>query len=164
MKKLLLVLALACPCGAAAQEPQEKRLNGLERRVTSVEKRVTRLEGSPPSSREVKASPETAAPLAAVFIKKKQVVGKKIGFMLYLELENVSRRRFYAFNGVLVFRDETGAAIWSKPYAYGEPLLPGEVIEVSLGISSEQTREYLKFLKAKSVTVALEKQEVYGAE
>ena len=41
---------------------------------------------------------------------------------------------------------------------------PGESVEVSMGILSDQAKEYLKFVKARSVTVSLEKQEAYGSE
>lgn len=160
--KPALTLCLLLTCPLAAQEGGDKRLSGLEKRVTSVEQRVTRLEKRAPTAAAAAAEP--ADPVSAVFVKKQQVVGRALGLRLHVELENVSRRRFYAFNGVLVFRDGKGAVLWSKPYAFGEPLLPGERIEVALGISSEQTKDYLRLLKAKSITVTLEKQEVYGAD
>lgn len=157
---LTLCLLLLSPL--AAQEAGEKRLSVLEKRVTGVEQRVTRLEKRP---RPAAAEPaEPAEPISAVFVKKQQVVGRELGLRLHVELENVSRRRFYAFNGILVFRDAKGVVLWSKPYAFGEPLLPGERIEVALGVSSEKTRDYLRLLKAKAITVALEKQEAYGAD
>ncbi len=147
----------------AARDGQEKRVSGLEKRVTSVEQRVTRLERR--AQGPAAAAPaEPAEAITAVFIKKQQVVGRALGLRLHVELENVSRRRLYAINGVLVFRDAKGAVLWSKPYAFGEPLLPGERIEVALGVSSERTKDYLRLLKAKDITVAFEKQEVYGAD
>lgn len=164
MKRTALLLLLFCACALWAAEPAEKRLTGLEKRVSVVEKRVSRLEKAAPSPAETPAAEETKTPVAATFTGKKQVVGKKIGIRLFLELENISRRRLYAFNGLLVFRDEAGAEIWSKAYAYSEPLLPGERVEVALGVSSDQTKEYLRFLKARTITVALEKQEAYGAD
>ena len=33
-----------------------------------------------------------------------------------------------------------------------------------MGILSDQAKEYLKFVKARAITVSLEKQEVYGAD
>ncbi|PKM96720.1 MAG: hypothetical protein CVU79_11970 [Elusimicrobia bacterium HGW-Elusimicrobia-3] len=161
---LFALLLLTAP--AAAQNKTEKRLTGLEKRVTGVEKRVTRLEGGGGAQPAPAARPEApAAPVGVTFLAKKQVVGQeKIGIRLYMEFENLSNRRLYAFNGTLLFRDETGALIWSKPYGHSEPLGAGEKVEVSMGILSDQAREYLKFVKAKKVTVTLVKQEIYGVE
>ncbi len=140
-----------------------KRVAKVEKRLTSVEKRVTRLEGGAAPA-QVKAARQ-ADPIEAVFIKKKQVVTQeKIGVKLYVEFENVSNRRLYAFNGTLVFKDETGAVIWSRAYGYSEPIGPGEKAAAELAVSSDRTREYLKLVKARGITVSLEKQEVYGAE
>lgn len=160
----LAALLLAAP--AAAQNKTEKRLTGLEKRVTGVEKRVARLEGGAAAEAPRAARPEAPSDAVDVtFLAKKQLVGQeKIGIRLYLEFENLSNRRLYAFNGTLLFRDETGALIWSKPYGHSEPLGAGEKVEVSMGILSDQAREYLKFVKAKKVTVTLVKQEVYGLE
>lgn len=160
----LTVLLLAAP--AAAQNRTDKRLTGLEKRVTGVEKRVTRLEGGGVAQPSRAARPEAPSdPVGVTFLAKKQVVGQeKIGIRLYMEFENLSNRRLYAFNGTLQFRDETGALIWARPYGHSEPLGAGEKVEVSMGILSDQAREYLKFVKAKKVTVTLVKQEIYGVE
>jgi hypothetical protein len=160
----LAALLLAAP--AAAQTKTDRRLTGLEKRVTGVEKRVARLEGGAAAEAPRAARPELPSdPVGANFLAKKQLVGQeKIGIRLYLEFENLSNRRLYAFNGTLLFRDETGALIWSKPYGHSEPLGAGEKVEVSMGILSDQAKAYLKFVKAKKVTVALVKQEVYGVE
>ena len=163
MKTLLFPLLLACACAAFAADTAEKRLTGLEKRVSVVEKRVSKLENAAAPGPAAKAV-EPAEPIVATFIKKRQVVGEKIGVRLYVDLENVSRRRFYALSGLFVFRDEAGAVIWSKEYAYSEPFLPGDHMEVTLGVTSDKTKEYLKFLKAKVITVTLEKQEAYGAD
>ena len=161
---LAALLLLAAP--AAAQTKTDKRLTGLEKRVTGVEKRVTRLEGGAAGEAPRAARPEVPSdPVGVTFLAKKQLVGQeKIGIRLYMEFENLSNRRLYAFNGTLLFRDETGALIWSKPYGHSEPLGAGEKVEVSMGILSDQARPYLKFVKAKKVTVTLVKQEVYGVE
>jgi len=163
VKTLLLPLLLACAGAAVAADTAAKRLTGLEKRVSVVEKRVSKLENAAAPGPAAKAV-EPAEPIVATFIKKRQVVGEKIGVRLYVDLENVSRRRFYALSGLFVFRDEAGAVIWSKEYAYSEPFLPGDHMEVTLGVTSDKTKEYLKFLKAKVITVTLEKQEAYGAD
>lgn len=166
MKTLLLPLLLACAGAAFAADTVQKRLTGLEKRVSGVEKRVSKLENAaaPGAAAKSVEPAEPAQPIVATFIKKRQVVGEKIGVRLYVDLENVSRRRFYALSGLFVFRDEAGAVIWSKEYAYSEPFLPGDHMEVTLGVTSDKTKEYLKFLKAKVITVTLEKQEAYGAD
>ena len=169
MKFLFLAALLAGAIPAHCQDGDKpgpglvKRVAKVEKRVASVEKRVTRLEvGSAPA--QVKAARQ-ADPIEAVFIKKKQVVTQeKIGVKLYVEFENVSNRRLYAFNGTLVFKDETGAVIWSRAYGYSEPIGPGEKAAAELAVSSDRTKEYLKLVKARGITVSLEKQEAYGAE
>lgn len=165
---IILSLLLSVP-GIGAQT--EKRLSGLEKRVTKVEKRVTAIEqgGSPSAAGAAAAKQAVPAepkdPIAVYFIKKKQyVTAQKMGVSLFLELENVSRRKYYAFDGVMVFRDESGAVIWSNPYGYSEPLSPGERAEVTVEVSQVKAKEYLKFVKARAVTVAFEKQQVYGAD
>jgi hypothetical protein len=162
----LFLLLLACAGESFAADAAQKRLTGLEKRVSGVEKRVSRLENAAAPGPAVKSAEtaEPAQPIVATFVKKRQVVGEKIGVRLYVDLENVSRRRFYALSGLFVFRDENGAVIWSKEYAYSEPFLPGDHMEVTLGVTSDKTKEYLKFLKAKVITVTLEKQEAYGAD
>jgi len=168
MRALLLsLLFLAGP--AFCQTKTEKRLTGLEKRVTKVEKRLVRLEtgasASSPSAAQAAPRPLPANPIAVVFLKKKQIVGQeKLGIKLFLEFENTTNRKFFAFNGTLVFKDESGAVIWSRPYGHSEPLGAGERVEVSMGILSDQAREYLRFVRAKSVQATLEKQEVYGVE
>ncbi len=168
--KFILIAALfaaAAPLGAqgAGKRPPvlEKRVATVEKRVNSVEKRVTKLEGGTSP-----AQPKTALqanPIEAVFIKKKQIVSQeKIGVKLYVEFENISNRRLFAFNGTLVFRDETGAVIWSRAYGYSEPIGPGDKAQAELAVTSERTKEYLKLVKARGITVSLEKQEAYGAE
>lgn len=158
---VILLSAGVCP----AQDASKKRLTGLEKRVTRVEKRVTRLEGGAPPAAAAAAQPMPLEPVAVYFIRKQQLIGQeKVGLRLYLEFENVSNRRLYAFNGTLVFRNEKGAVIWSKAYGHSEPLGPAEKVEVSLGILTDQTKAYLAFVRALKITVELKKQEAYGAE
>lgn len=167
MRPVILTVLLLSTASLFAQDRTEKRLTGLEKRVTKVEKRVTSLEGGAarPAVAAAAQKKETANPIAVHFKGKKQVVGQaKLGIKLYLEFENLSARRFYAFNGTLVFKNEAGALIWSRPYAHSEPLGPGETVEVTMGLLSDQAKEYLKFVKARAVTASLEKQEFYSAE
>ncbi|MDO8805890.1 MAG: hypothetical protein Q7R35_15835 [Elusimicrobiota bacterium] len=168
--RLLLLSALLIFSGAAfAQVKTEKRLTGLEKRMTKVEKRLTDIEvgAARPGARPAAAAPrkEPENPIAVSFMGKKQVTGQtRLGMKLYLEFENLSSRSFFAFNGTLVFRNEAGALIWSRPYAHSEPLGAGQKVDVSMGILSTQAKEYLRFVKARSVTVSLEKQQAYAAD
>lgn len=167
MRSYVCLALLLAVCPVFSQTKTEKRLTGLEKRVSKVEKRVNRLEegGSAALAAAAPAEQEPAAPIAVQLLKKKQVVGQeRIGVKLYLEFENVSNRRYYAFNGVLVFRDAAGAVVWTKAYGYSDQLQPGQRVPVTLAVSSEQTKEYLKLLKAGGLTVSLEKQEAYGAD
>ncbi|MHB0996865.1 MAG: hypothetical protein ACYC2I_10900 [Elusimicrobiales bacterium] len=161
--RILLVLVLtAAPL--AAQNKTEKRLTGLEKRVTKVEKRVTRLEGgTPPPAAAVKSAP--AEPVAIYFLKKQQVMGQeKVGLRLYVEFENVSNRRLFAFNGTVVFRNEKGAVIWTKAYGHSEPLASGEKVQVSFGILTDRPKAYLALVRAAKITAEFRKQEAYGLE
>lgn len=165
MRPVILTALLLSSAALFAQDKTEKRLTGLEKRVTKVEKRVTSLEGGGAQPAAAAQKKESANPIAVHFKGKKQVVGQaKLGIKLYLEFENLSARRFYAFNGTLIFRNEAGALIWSRPYAHSEPLGPGETVEVTMGLLSDQAKEYLKFVKARAVTASLEKQEFYSAD
>ncbi len=165
MRLLLLSALLISAWAASAQDKTGKRLTGLEKRVTKVEKRVTKLEDGAAQPAAPERQKQAANPITVYFIAKKQIVGQeKLGLKLYLEFENLSPRGFYAFNGTLVFRNEAKAVIWSLPYSHSEPLGSGQKVEVSMGILSDQAKEYLKFVKARAITVSLEKQEVYGAD
>ena len=166
MKLTALAIILAAAAPAAAQAPTEKRVTTLEKRVTKVEKRVTALEqGSPAPERTAQAPAQPAEPVGVSFLKKKQVVGQeRAGIRLYVRFENLGRRRLLAFNGVLVFRGDDGEVIWRKPYGHSEPLAAGETVDVSVGVLTNEPKPYLKFVKAKNITVKLEKQEAYGAE
>ncbi|MDA8130431.1 MAG: hypothetical protein M0011_02885 [Elusimicrobia bacterium] len=166
MKYVLLAALLCVPPLAAAQGATEKRVTSLEKRMTKVEKRVTKLEegGAPRPAERAEVRPPSE-PVGVTFLRKKQLVGQeRAGIRLYVRFENLGNRRLLAFNGVLVFRDETGAVIWSKPYGHSEPLAPGEKVEVSVGVLTSEPKPYLKFVKAKEITVALKKQEAYGTE
>lgn len=170
MKPLTLFSALLIFSGAAfAQVKTEKRLTGLEKRMTKVEKRLTDIEvGTPKPAAQSAARAERkepANPIVVAFLGKKQVAGqKRLGLKLYLIFENLSSRSLFAFNGTLVFKNENGAVIWTRPYAHSEPLGVGQTVEVSMGLLSTQAKEYLAFIKARNVLVSLEKQEVYGSE
>ena len=161
---LMALVALAMTGNSFAQTENAKRVTGLEKRVTKVEKRVTKLETGAASGQAPAKDSQPVNPIAATFIKKKQVLKQaKMGIRLYLELENISNRSFYAFNGTLVFKDASGGIIWSKDYAYSEPISPAEKLQVTFFVTGEEPKAYLKLVKTREITVSLEKQEAYGA-
>lgn len=168
MKFVLIALLFSCAAPVFSQAAAEKRFAGLEKRVAKVEKRVTKLEKGGSSSASAPAGAkqkQPAKPIAVYLIKKKQIVTEeKIGLNLYLEFKNISNLRYYAFNGILVFKNEAGEVVWSKAYGNSEPLGPGEKTKATLGVSSEQAKTYLKLVKAREIKVYLEKQEVYGMQ
>jgi hypothetical protein len=166
---LLAVFFAALPLAAQDEDPGarvtvlETRVTKVERRETKVEKRVALLENEGRPEKPAATRPLTD-PISAVFLGKKQVVsGETVGIKLYIELRNAANRDLEAFSGTLVFRDEKGAVVWSRPYACSDPVASGEKLHVTLGVSSEKVKAYLKLIRARRLTVALEKQEVYGA-
>lgn len=167
--KALLFFLLAAAVSASVPPATGKRLTGLEKRVTNVEHRVTVLEkggtASPAPAPAAGRPAQPANPIAVYFVKKKQfVTSDRMGVTLYLEFENTTRRRYSAFSGLLIFKDGAGALIWSKPYGYSDPVGPEERIKVEIPVLSLQAKEYLKFLKAREITVSFEKQEYYGSD
>ncbi|PIU19439.1 MAG: hypothetical protein COT18_07515 [Elusimicrobia bacterium CG08_land_8_20_14_0_20_59_10] len=86
-----------------------------------------------------------------------------MGVRLYFQLENVSNRKFFAFNGNLVFRGPKHELLWSKEYAYSEIMNPSEKLELTLFISSNNAKEYLKLVRTRDITLVFEDQQVYGA-
>ncbi len=165
MRFLILAALFASSCPVSAQTGTQKRLTNVEKRVTKVEKRVAKLEGAPARAAATVKKEKPANPVTVTFVGKKQEAGPtKMVMKLYMEFENVSASRLFAFSGTLVFRDQGGAVIWSRPYAHSEPLGAGEKVDVSMGILSTHAREYLKFIKASAVTVSLENQEAYAAQ
>ncbi|HBA60126.1 MAG TPA: hypothetical protein DCZ92_04795 [Elusimicrobia bacterium] len=166
---LFFALLTLFPAAVFAQEDEDSRITLLEKRVAKVEKRVGKLEkGGAPAAAPVSAVPakraEPANPILATFLKKKQIVkGEKLGVRLYFELENISSRKYYAFNGTLVFRGPAGETLLTREYAYSEPVNPAEKLELTLFISGARAKEYLKLVRTKEITVSFDKQQAYAA-
>jgi hypothetical protein len=171
--KALLALLLLLPAGSAAQGGAQ-RIEKIEKRVTKVEKRVTALEkGRPAPAAAVKADPALPPPIPkdpilVHFIKKRQFVStekkEKMGVELTLEFENSARRGFFAFSGELLLKDEAGEPVWSQPYAYSDPIKPGERVRVELPLQGVQGKAYLKFVKARELSAVLTGQQYYAAD
>ncbi len=175
---LLLCLPAAARAAAAGDRVSrlerrvaavEGRVGTLEERVTGVEERVARLEESRTTSPQ--RAPDGASggrelpaePIAVTFLKKEELIGQeRAGIRLQLEFRNLAGRDLVAFSGMLVFRNEKGAVIWTKPFAYSEPFAAGRRLRAAVGLLSNEPKAYLKFVKAKAVTVTFVRQEVYG--
>ncbi|MCX5785454.1 MAG: hypothetical protein NTX59_07180 [Elusimicrobia bacterium] len=146
----VLLLALLSP-GAHCQQKIEKRLTGLEVRVVKVEKRVTRLESGKTAPRASDKIPPK--PITATFIKKENIMGgNRVGVKLFVELENVTNRRFESFSGKIVFMDGNGQLIYAKKYSREEVFEGGERITLAVAVTDSRMKTYLKLLKVKVIT------------
>ncbi|HBE87874.1 MAG TPA: hypothetical protein DDW67_01865 [Elusimicrobia bacterium] len=146
----------------AAAEVTEERVRGVEVRVQRLETRVTALERPGAAGRA--AAPviqkEPAVPVAVQFLRKHNVVeGDKFGLNLYLYFQNLSIRTLRSFKGRLVLSDEKGAVLYDRPFAWNEPLLGSETMEIMITVLGGKDRAYLRLLKAKGLTAKLQKQE-----
>jgi len=159
----IFVLLAALTIAAA---PIEKRVTVLEKRVKHVEKRVSELEKNKSAVVSTTTSPQKELPAIIVdFIKKKPYsFSKKMGIALIIQFENTTRKKIFAFNCVLDFKNEENKIIWSTPYAYSEILSPGDRIEVTLSISATSAKEYLKLVKASKIGVEMKNLETYGTD
>ena len=148
------------PLRAYCQQKTEKRLTGLEVRVVKVEKRVTRLESGKAASAAYEKMP--AKPITATFIKKENIVGgNRLGVKLFLELENITNRRFESFSGKIVFMDGAGQLIYAKNYSREELFEGGEKIILAVTVTDSRMKTYLKLLKAKMITADFTEQKFY---
>jgi hypothetical protein len=155
------LLGLSLPSFSAA-EVTEDRVRGVEVRVQRLETRVTALEGAggagktaPPVIRK-----EPAVPVAVQFLRKHNVVeGDQFGLKLYLYFQNLSTRTLRSFRGRLVLSDHKGVTLYDRPFAWNEPLLGSETMEIMLTVMGGSDKAYLRLLKAKGLTAKLQKQE-----
>ena len=139
-----------------AQQNTGKRLGKLENRVGKIDKRVTTLEEARGSAALANGQGNSKVqPLTVAMVSKKQAVGGgKIGIKLVLEFKNLTSYTINGFSGMLVFKPE-GGDIYTRRMAYAHTLDSGETARITMTISSEQARQYLQFIKAKTVKVVL---------
>lgn len=162
--RLFILTGLLCLSSSfsAAAEVTDERVRGVEVRVQRLETRVTSLEGSRPAAKS--AAPvivkEPAVPVVVQFLRKYNVVeGDKFGLKLYLYFQNLSTRTLRSFKGRLVLSDEKGVTLYDRPFAWNEPLVGSETMEIMLTVLGGKDRAYLRLLKAKVLTAKLQKQE-----
>ncbi|OGS09027.1 MAG: hypothetical protein A2270_04350 [Elusimicrobia bacterium RIFOXYA12_FULL_51_18] len=165
MKKiflLLFLLPLSQGPVVRAQESVQKRVGNLENRVDKVEDRVTTLEKIQ-NQAPAAADPESLKiqPLTVNLISKKQVIGSgQIGIKMVLEFKNLTGYGIKGFSGALVFKPE-GGDIYTRRISYTHPIGSDDTAKIELIVTSGQTRQYLKFVKAKVVKVVLINQKLF---
>lgn len=156
----IFILATAFPSGAQpAQQGVEKRVRKLEKRVEGVEKRVTSIE----DSRTPEAEQESLKiqPLSVVLVSKKHGLGAgQIGINLILEFKNLTSYDISGFSGTVVFKPE-GGDVYTRKMSYSHPIESGGTAQIEMTVSSSETRQYLKFVKAKVIRVVLINQKTF---
>ncbi|MDQ7771972.1 MAG: hypothetical protein RDU13_00470 [Elusimicrobiales bacterium] len=140
----------------------EERVRGVEVRVQRLETRVTALEGTRPAGGA--AAPviqkEPAVPVMVQFLRKQNVVeGDKFGLRLFLHFQNLSTRTLRSFKGRLVLSGEKGEVLYDRPFAWDEPLLGSESMEIMVTVVGGSDKAYLRLLRAKVLNARLQKQE-----
>jgi hypothetical protein len=154
---LLFVAAL----GGGAQQV-ERRVGKLENRVGKVEERVDTIESS--GGRNSAAADKAALkvqPLRVVLLSKKQsITGKQAGIRLALEFENLTNYSLNGFSGKLVFKPDSGG-IYFRKIAYSHFVRPGGKARIVFTIGSDDTKSYLKFVKANAVRVVFVDQRLF---
>lgn len=155
------ILCLSAAANAGA-EVTEERVRGVEVRVQRLETRVTALEGGRRTAGT--AAPvvrkEPALPVSAQFLRKYNVVeGDKFGLKLYILFQNLSTRTLRSFKGRLVLTDQDGTTLYDRPFAWNEPLVGSETMEIMITVLGGKDRAYLRLLKARGLTAKLQRQE-----
>lgn len=141
----------------------EKRVEKLEKKVEKIDKRVQKLEKggvSAPKSASVPAARQQ--PLAVTLVSKKQdVKDATLPIKMVLEFRNMTNYTFHGFSGTLVFKAEGSKGVYTRNMAYAHPLAPGDTAQIEMTITSDNARQYLKFVKARVVNVALINQKLF---
>lgn len=146
---------------ARGQWNTEKRLGRVEKRIGKVEKRVTALErGGAPSAADGREDAGTQ-PVGVALVSKKQAVGRgEIGIRLVLEFKNLLSYTIQGFSGTLVFRPE-GGSVYLRRISYAHPIPSGDTAQIELTINSDQIKQYLRFVKARTLQVVLTNQQLH---
>ena len=165
MKKTALmffIFALAQGAYIRAQASVEKRVGKLESRVGRVEERVSSLEemrGAAPGTADQESL--KVQPLTVTLISKRQVVAPGlVAIKMILEFKNLTSYAINGFSGTLVFKPE-GGDIYTRKMSYSHPVESGDTAQIEMTIGSSQTKQYLKFVKAKAVRVVFINQKLF---
>ncbi|OGS53290.1 MAG: hypothetical protein A3J79_03860 [Elusimicrobia bacterium RIFOXYB2_FULL_62_6] len=101
-------------------------------------------------------------PLAVTLVSKKQdMKGEVLGIKMVLEFRNLLNYSINGFSGTVVFKAEGAKGVYMRKMAYGHAMAPGDTAQIEMYISSDEAKQYLKFVKAKVVNVALVNQKLY---
>ncbi len=163
MRLILAALPLFFLSASFSQaQVTERRVRGVEVRVQRLETRVTVLEGKGPAGQS--AAPviqkEPAVPVMVQFLRKQNVVeGDKFGLRLFLHFQNLSTRTLRSFKGRLVLSGGKGEVLYDRPFAWDEPLLGSESMEIMVTVMGGSDKDYLRLLRAKALNARLQKQE-----
>jgi len=165
MKKtvyIFFIFALAQGSSVPAQQTVEKRVGKLESRVGRVEERVSSLEdmrGVAPGAGDQDSL--KVQPLTVTLISKKQVIEPgQVAIKMILEFKNLTSYAIGGFSGTLVFKPE-GGDIYTRKMAYSHAVESGDTAQIEMTIGSSQTKQYLKFVKAKGVKVVFINQKLF---
>ena len=148
--------------GTEARQSTANRLGKVEKRVGKIEKRVTNLEenSSRPSSADEQENLKIQPLTVTLMSKKQSVGGGEISIKLVLEFKSLTSYTINGFSGTLVFKPE-GGDIYMRKMSYAHPIGSGDTAQIEMTISSDQTRQYLKFVKARTVKVVLINQQLH---
>ena len=149
----VLLFALFSP-PAHSRRNSEKSVSGLDITVVKVEKKADSSErGEVPAAASEKLPDK---PIAARFVKRENVVyGAKVGLRLYLQLENMTNRRFDSFSGRIVFMDAARRPLYAQKYLSEEAFEGGEKITLAIAVpvGDSRVKTFFKLLKAPVITV-----------
>lgn len=156
----------AQPSGEPAPAPPlrtGKRLDKLEKKVEKIDKRVTKLEKGGVSAPRALPGPEARQqPLAVTLVSKKQdVKDETLPIKMVLEFRNMTNYTLHGFSGTLVFKAEGAKGVYTRKMAYAHQLSPGDTARIEMAITSDNAKQYLKFIKARVVNVALINQKLF---
>jgi hypothetical protein len=158
---LSVILGLALVPAASAQ-PVEKRVGRLEKRVGKVEGRVASLEEGAGRTRDgdTRANLKIQPLKVTLAGRKRTIEADRVGLSLNITFENLTNYGLSGFSGKLVFKIEEGG-IFIRKISYSHPVAAGETAQIDLVISGSDTKNYLKFVKAKAIKVAFVEQKLF---
>jgi hypothetical protein len=164
MKKFALILGITGLASMAILSAQqvEKRVAKLEKRVDRVEDRVSTIEESGGGMAGDNARDNLKVqPLKVTLISRKQTAkAGRVGLDLVLTFKNLTNYDLNGFSGRLVFKPE-GGDIYTRKIAYSHLVESGDTAQIALTLSVDDTKSYLKFVKAKSIKVVFVDQKLF---
>ncbi len=164
IKPAVLFAAMLClaPASAVSAQQVEKRVGRLETRVDKVEGRVATLEESRGRSTDGDTRENLKVqPLKVILVSRKQhIEADNVGLRLSLSFENLTNYGLSGFSGKLVFKIEEGG-IFMRKISYSHPLEAAETAQIDLVISGSDTKNYIRFLRAKAIKVVFVEQKLF---